>query len=159
MAQGQLLIRLRSSRSLLVFLFGLHLLAALSVWLPSWPVWMALLFDAVVAASLWRSTRSTNVSLLRLEGDGRVSLADAAGHWQSYAVAADSAVLPFLVVLRLRPSAASPEEAAGAAPFSCRGGAVRNLVLPPDALVEAGQFRALRVWLRWRAGASGARNA
>ncbi|MBK1678870.1 protein YgfX [Rhodocyclus tenuis] len=151
MVQGPSIVRLRSSRSLLVFLTAFHCLAALSLWAPAWSIWLALLLNALVGLSLWRSTRSADISALRLEASGQLSVADASGVWQSGKVSPGSAVLPFLIVLRW---CGATSESATVARRS-----LRTLVLPADALVDASQFRTLSVWLRWRAGASGARNA
>jgi hypothetical protein len=154
MTQGPIIIRLRSSRRLCVFLTLLYSLAALSVWAPVWPGWLPLLLDGVIAFSLRQSTRPSGVAALRLDAGAQLAIADAAGQWQTCTVLPDSAVLPFLIVLRLRVIG----NAAGEARSSTRR-PVRSLVLPADALIDASQFRTLRVWLRWRAGLSGARNA
>jgi len=157
MTQGPIIIRLRSSRRLRVFLTLLHSLAALSVWAPELPgllEWLPLLLDGLIGFSLWRSTRPSGVAALRLDAGAQLAIADASGQWQTCTVLPNSVVLPFLIVLRLRVIS----DAVGEARTSTRR-PVRSLALPADALMDASQFRTLSVWLRWRAGLSGARNA
>lgn len=154
LSQGPTIIRLRSSRRLRVFLTLLHSLAALSVWVPVLPEWAPLLLDGLIGVSLWQSTRPSGVAALRLDAGAQLAIADAAGLWHTCAVLPDSSVLPFLIVLRVRVVCDAADSATTSTPRR-----VRSLVLPADALVDAGQFRTLSVWLRWRAGLSGAQNA
>lgn len=154
-SQGPTIIRLRSSRRLCVFLTLLHFLVALSVWAPVWPAeWLPLLLNGMIGVSLWQSTRPSDVAALRLDAGALLAIADASGQWQTCTVLPDSSVLPFLIVLRLR----AVSDAADSSMTSTRR-PVQTLVLPADALVDAGQFRTLSVWMRWRAGASGAQHA
>lgn len=155
MTRLPLVIELRRSARLRFFLCCLHSAAAASVWLAQWPAaWLPpplipILLDGLVAASLWQSLRrlaTPRFGRLRLGARGELAASDAAGEWQEFSVSADSSLLPGLVVLRLR-----------ALDAAAQGGRVLSLTLPADGVADREQFRALRVWLRWRAGASAAR--
>jgi hypothetical protein len=152
-----LVVELRRSLRLPAFLVALHLAAAIAVWLAQWPpallpqAAIPPLLDLLVALSLWQSLRrlaAPAFSALRLGARGEFAARDAAGEWQDFLVDADSSLLPALVVLRLR--APGDDGRRDRAP---------SLTIPIDGVADAAQFRALRVWLRWRAGASVAPNA
>lgn len=173
MPQPSISLELRASRRLQLFLFVLHALAAGAVAATAWQAWasaaqppagavelacmvaLVVTFSALLLFSLHHGTRPSAVSALRLGARGALAVRDRAGEWRDCRVRADSAVLPFVVVLRLEevPPADGEQDRSRS---GLRRRSVGTLVLPADALVDRRQFRALRVWLRWRAGASGA---
>ncbi|MQY50881.1 hypothetical protein GHK24_03695 [Rhodocyclus tenuis] len=86
------------------------------------------------------------MSALRCGVRGGFAVRDAAGQWEECCVLPETALLPWCVVLRLRVEAAE----AG------RRDRRLSLTLPADCFHGREPFRALRVWLRWRADTSGA---
>ena len=111
---------------------------ALAALPPGWR-WAGM---ASLAVSLvWHWRRQPPVTRLRGHADGRLEIAEATGDWHPARVHGDSLALPWLTRLRL----VLPDRRRHA----------RGLILA-DSL-PAGDFRRLRVWLRWRAdtGAAG----
>ncbi|MBK5914767.1 protein YgfX [Rhodocyclus purpureus] len=170
MPQPSIFLELRASRRLQLFLFVLHALAAGAVVASAWQAWAAaappagtmqaavacvLVLGALLLFSLYHGIRPSPVSALRLGARGGLAVRDRSGEWRDCLVRADSAVLPCVVILRLEevPPVDGKEEGSRS---RLRRRRVGTLVLPADALVDRRQFRALRVWLRWRGGASGA---
>lgn len=70
---------------------------------------------------------------IKLQSDGQMRLIDAEGAETECQIESDTAVMPWLVVLRYRAR-----------------GEVASLVLPVDAFGSEAH-RQLRIWLRWRA--------
>jgi len=73
------------------------------------------------------------IAEFELEADGRVAVAEPAGHWAAARVLDAAVPAPWLAVVVLRDA------------LDRR----RTAIVLPDA-VEADAFRRLRVWLRWR---------
>jgi toxin CptA len=110
-----------------------HALAAFAVsWTPFWPA-AKLALCLPIAWSLWRQLHRTLPAEIVLKADGKLLWVDQDGRSREGAVAADTAVFPWLVILRLKIDGQS-----------------RALGLPLDALCADGHRR-LRLWLRWLA--------
>lgn len=128
--------RTRPSRVLPAALCALHLLAlgALADTALEWPARLAIA-AAVLGSLAWqcrawhRSRRAGATTLAYRQGQWWL---ESAGGERSVTPCADSTLLPFLIVLRLRHS-----------------GGLHTLLLPSDAL-DREQFRRLRVLLRLR---------
>lgn len=134
------LIALRRSRLLFVLNLVLHALAAASVLLLPWPTSVRLLLLAPLAWSLWQQVRRpSRVIGLSLAESGALACGFANGEQNSVRVQPDTVVFSQLVILRVRDSDTNRLD---------------TLVLLPDSM-PAAQFRLLRLWLRWRADASG----
>jgi hypothetical protein len=131
-------IELRRSRGLTWLLILLHLLAGGCLWLPPWPAAARWLLLAMVALSGWRALRASQVVGLRLGDRGELVLLSVAGDCPAVTVLPDTAVFSRLIVLRLREDDDR--------------GRRRSLTLLPDSM-PPGQFRLLRLWLRWLANA------
>lgn len=98
------------------------------------PIFAKLVVWAILALSLGRllAMRREPVGMT-LNANGRLDLTRAGGQSLDCTVDAETTVLPWLVVLRLK-----------------TGKGIETLVLPQDAL-GAEEHRQLRTWLRWRA--------
>lgn len=133
--QFPVFLELRRSRRLTFWLIAVHLAAAVSVMLLPLPAWACL----VLPASIYRSLRRPAIAGLRLGADGQLEclLADGAG--LAADVLPDTTVFRSLVVMRLRVAETRR---------------IQCLVVLADS-VGAGQFRVLRLWLRWKAKVSG----
>ncbi len=137
---------LRPSRLMAAYLSCLYAaalasLAPLSV--PAWLKFVAILplgWSALQALRkhAWRSAPDA-VAALRLQADGSIELRRRGGETEAALVEPTSTLLPFVVVMHLRP---------------VRGRGRCTVVLAPDAL-SGEQLRSLRVWLRWQADPSG----
>ncbi len=142
--QFPLRLNLRPSIRLTICLSLLHA-AAISSLLPldlAWTLKIVLAF--VLTVSAWFSIRryallrdATSIRDLTFAADGTVQCLWNASATDTFActVSAQSTALPWLVVILLK------------APQWRR---LRPVVVLPDAL-SADEFRALRIWLRWKA--------
>ena len=132
-----LTIELRPSRQLGVLLLIMHA-GALAATVASVLPWAGQLFlAAAIMTSAWLTMRRLSgpgrVCSLTLRADGLLELERTAGLGGEARVLAQSTVAAWLVALLLR----------------CEG-AREALTILPDAL-DPDDFRALRLWLRWRA--------
>lgn len=129
-------IELRASRQLAIYLLSLHLLALGCVLSLPWTglVKSVLMLSLLLPLGIawWQAPP---VEALRLGSQGELHCFLANGESVAAILVAESAVFEFLVVLRLRLGTSRR--------VSC-------LTLCRDSM-SAGQFRRLRVWLRWRA--------
>jgi toxin CptA len=123
------------SQRLLVIQSLAHLVAAGAVLGANLPTWLAAACLLLVGASLARVRRPLQVSSLVLGGDGIIEIVGADGTASEAAVHPHTLVLSFLVVLLYR-----------------QQGRLRSLTLLEDSLPD-GDFRQLRLWLRWRSAA------
>ena len=132
-----LTLQLRVSRRLRLLLAAMHGGALLALVLAVLPAPIKLGLAVALVFSLWLSLRrlaaTDRLHTLVLRDDGRVAFPGGDGNGGELSVQAQSTVLPWLVVVLL----ASPD---------------RRVVLAilPDVL-DPDDFRALRLWLRWRA--------
>lgn len=132
-------IELRRSRLLAFLIVVLHVLAVGCLWLLPWPAVARGLLMLIVALSAGYALRASPVIGLRLGERGELAILQADSEPIAAAVHPDSAVFSWLVVLRVRGE---------------RDARLGSLVLLPDSM-SAGQFRLLRLWLRWLASPSG----
>ncbi len=112
----------------------MHALAAFSVFVLAWPLWLKSALMLPLAWSLWHTLRPNAILGLRLSETGQVDCLLAQDLRVRALIAHNSTVFAGLIVLRLR-----FEDAPG----------IKQLVLLPDSM-SAEQFRQLRVFLRWR---------
>lgn len=132
-------IELHRSRLLFAVLVLFHAVAAVCVLVLPWP-WPARSLAGVPLLSLWFLwRRQFPIAALRLGRRGELHCLLPDGERVSAAIAPESTVFEHLVVLRLT--------------FDDSKSAC-SLALVSDSMPE-GQFRRLRVWLRWRASVSG----
>lgn len=124
---------LRRSQRLSILALVLHALAAYSLLLTPWPPVLLWPLLAMILASAWQALRHPFVVALRLGEDGKLTLLCGDGQQVSATVDQGTSVFSSLIVLRTR------DEEQRRLP---------NLVLLPDS-VSTGQFRQLRLWLRW----------
>jgi toxin CptA len=131
-------IELHRSRLLLFLLLLFHALASgCVVVLPcSWGLRFVLL--GLIGISMLRVLRPPDVVGLRLSESGELDCIFASGDRVACEILPDSTVFNWLVVLRYKLGEHS------------RPG---SLALPTDSM-SAGQFRVLRLWLRWRSATS-----
>ena len=128
-------VSIRPSRRLLLIQLAAHLAAAAAVLASNVPSWTVALLLILVGASLARVRGKPEVTGLVLRGDGELETVGADGTPSAAAVHPHTLVVSFLVVLLYR-----------------QQGRSRSLTLLSDSLA-AEDFRQLRLWLRWRAGA------
>ncbi|TXH12560.1 MAG: hypothetical protein E6R00_11855 [Gammaproteobacteria bacterium] len=133
--QLPILLTLRRSRQLSLVVLGLHTLVASSLLLSFWPPLLSSPLLVAVSVSAWRVLRPPPFVALCLRKDDQLDLLLGDGQRISATVAPGTAVFPGLIVLRARDR---------------EGTGRRTLVLLPDS-VAAGEFRRLRLWLRWSA--------
>lgn len=129
-------IELRRSRWLVSGLLCAHLLAALVVFLPEWPLIVPLLASLLLLVSaVWGWFRCLPaVAVLRLRDDGRIECRRSGDTvFEMAQLLPDALVHPALIVLYLQ-----------------LGEQRLTVVVAPDS-APAAQRRCLRVWLRWRA--------
>lgn len=134
-------ITLRHSYLLVLFLVAMHALALACVWLVPLALAAKIGVAVGVVSSLvlslrhhvWRAGRRC-VRAIRLNGECDISLQGQDGVWLEVKLLPNSFVSPYLTVLNL---SLEGERRA------------RHVVLLPDVM-DAEQFRQLRVWLRWR---------
>lgn len=138
-------LELRRSRVILVLLVLLHALAAsCALFLLPGPLTARGVVSGFVVFSLWRAMRPSSIVALHLGERGELGLSFVDGSRRSAVVRPETTVFAQFVVLRLS------EDDAGRAT-----GRVHNLTLAADSM-PAGQFRLLRLWLRWRVSPDGA---
>lgn len=137
-------IGLHRSRLLTVILALVHGMAGVAVWLPDWPLVLSLGLSCLVAFSVsfaWRRAQPA-FGQLRLFADGRIQVQMiGADDFLSAQLSPSATVYPWLTVFALTV-----------------GGSVRYPVVLVDS-ISPEDFRRLRVWLRWKAAASGNDNA
>ncbi len=127
-------IELHRSRLLVVSLLLLHTLAIICVVVLPWPWQMRSLVCVLLCLSVSHALRPSKMVSLRLSGQGRLDCRFADGERAAALLLPGSSVFHRLIVLRLQ--IADTRRTV-------------NLVLLPDSIAK-GQFRALRLWLRWR---------
>lgn len=125
-------VSLKSSRRLLVIQSAAHFLAAAALFLSSIPEVLQATLMLIVGASLAFQRKPVERLDLLLLGDGGIEKVGADGTAIRYQVDAQSVVFAFLVVLRLK-----------------QGNTMNSRTILSDSM-SAEDFRALRVWLRWR---------
>jgi toxin CptA len=125
-------VSLKSSRRLLVIQSAAHFFAAAALFLTSIPVVLQATLMLVVGASLAFQRKPVERLDLLLLGDGEIEKVGADGTAIRCQVDAQSVVFSFLVVLRLQ-----------------QGNSTNSRTILSDSM-SAEDFRALRVWLRWR---------
>ena len=127
-------IELHRSRLLVASLLLLHTLAIICVVVLPWPWQLRSLVCAVLCWSVGYALRPSKIVSLHLSGQGRLDCRFADGERATALLLPGSSVFHRLIVLRMQ-----------------IGDTRRtvNLVLLPDSIAK-GQFRALRLWLRWR---------
>ena len=124
---------LRSSRRLSILSLVLHALAASSLVLLPWPPVLLWPLLVIILASAWQALKRPSVVALRLGQNGKLDLLYGDGQQVAATVDQGTSVFSNLIVLRTR------DEEQRRLP---------NLVLLSDS-VSVGQFRQLRLWLRW----------
>jgi len=127
-------IALRSSRLLIGLLAGLHVLAAVSVIILPWAMWLRAALLAGVVISLWRSLPPAPVNGLRLGERGQLTLLYPQAELLPVRVCPDTTVFSQLIVLRVREDESNR---------------VLSYPLLPDSM-SSEEFRRLRLWLRWQ---------
>jgi hypothetical protein len=127
-------LQIHCSRSIEAALTAAHVLVGFGVAPLALSIFAKLAAWVILALSLARllTARRRPVSLT-LNANGRLDLTRAGSQPLDCTVDAETTVLPWLVVLRLK-----------------TGKGTETLVLPQDAL-GAEEHRQLRTWLRWRA--------
>jgi len=135
-----LVLKLRRSRRLDILLLTMHAAALAAVGLAALPLWSRSLLAAATIVSAWLTMRGLGgperVCSLTLRADGLLDLERSSGLVGEASVLAQSTVTSWLTVLLLR-----------------RDARRETLAILPDAL-HPDDFRALRLWLRWRASLS-----
>lgn len=135
--QLPLTLTLRRSRQLDILLLTMHASALAGAGLAALPLWLRVLLAAAITASawhqMWRLSGPRRICRLTLRADGLLDLERSSGLGGEAAVLAQSTVMSWLTVLLLR-----------------RDGRREALAILADAL-GPDDFRALRLWLRWRA--------
>ena len=120
-----------------------HLAALACVLIVPSPLWLKLLLSGALVASLihtltlhaWRN-RASSIIALQCDRDGLAVIQMRSGEEREARVLGSSFVAWYLTIVVLKPN------------MSRR---VHTLLVLPDML-EAEQFRQLRVWLKWRVG-------
>ncbi|MFN7086842.1 MAG: protein YgfX [Burkholderiales bacterium] len=131
---------IRRSRSLAWLLLAAHVAALALLWPLAVPPWLKVLAALALVASLlfflarvaWLGTPQA-VTAIEIGDDDAIAVRTRDGAWHSCRLARDSFVSAQLTIVVLR-----QENRRGA----------KHIVLVPDN-VDAGDFRRLRVWLRW----------
>ena len=134
-------IRLRPSWSLAAFLalaHGAAVAVLLLVPIPWWLQWASAacvvlgLFVVVHRQALLLGAES--IVAIEIGSDNTFSGQSRRGKWTEYAVLGNSYVAPYLTVINLQHT---------------RSHAKKRMTILPDSL-NAGDFRKLRVWLKWK---------
>jgi len=135
-------IALRPSRVLAVVLIFAHGLTAAVVVFTVLPMgWMMPTIMAVLLTSLTLGLhgamlrRFDAIVVVKFSEDGTLSTQNKRGHWVECDTLSSTYVSKLLIVLNLR----------------LENGKIRHMTILPDA-IDPEDFRALRVWLRWKAG-------
>lgn len=133
---------LKPSRLLAVTLITAHSLAASAVVLARLPLWLeAVAIIAIVVSlvlGLVKALHKTDAAItaIQFSEEGVLNVRNRHGDWIECAVLDSTTyVAPFLTVLNLRP---------------LEGRGTKYVPILPDA-VPPEDFRALRIWLRWKA--------
>ena len=139
-------VTLRPSRSLAAVLAAAHLACAVLLVPLDLPLWVKCALAAAIALSLTSALRRHALRLgrsalvaLELRGEDRAAVQTRDGEWRDARVLPTTYVSPVLTIVNLR-------SAQRLRPY--------HAVIIPDS-VRAEDFRALRVWLRWRYRRSG----
>lgn len=132
---SSLKITIKPSRRLLFIEWAAYFLAAVAVLAAGLPTGTVVLLLAVLGMSLVYARRHSPAQsgVLMLHGDGRLEKVGAGDTADELVLHPHTTMLPFLVVLLYR-----------------QNGRSGSLVLLDDSCIE-GDFRRLRLWLRWRA--------
>ena len=137
-------IKLRASWILASTLLVAHGTAMAIIGLVGMPVWLVLIVLAALILSCLLTVRQAalllmpvSVVAIEITPDNLLSVQTRHGDWIECEVLGSSYVAWFLTVLNLR---------------EVEKGTVRHIVIMPDG-IEAEDFRAFRVWLRWQRGA------
>jgi toxin CptA len=133
---ASLSVSLKPSQRLLAIQSLAHLVAAGAVLAANLPAWLAAILLLLTGASLAHVRRPLPVASLILGGDGGIEIVGADGTASKALVHRHTLVLSFLVVLLYRSQ-----------------GRLRSMTLLEDSLPD-GDFRQLRLWLRWRSAAT-----
>jgi len=132
-----LVIELRPSRRLLVFLVVAHVAAILAA-IAGLPVIPAAILSAALALSLLgqlqvaRLARPGSVRALHVAADGQVQIRDPNGGWHGVVLAGHAFATAWLVIL----------------PLDAPSGGRHTVVLLADS-AAGDDLRRLRVWLQW----------
>ena len=134
-------ITLQPSRILTAILVFAHGAAIAMVMLAGMPLWLESVAIAALAASLVFDVRQTAllrapdaVIALEITPDDKLSIHTRRGEWIECEVLGSTYVISFLTILNLK---------------GVDSGRNKRAVILPDSL-DAGDFRKLRVWLRWK---------
>ena len=134
--QFPILIELRRSFFLSCLLGLIHLQAFLCIAVLPWPLLVRLLLLLPVGLSLFQALQPPNIFALKLHKRTTTLECRRRGHeWGSCSVLPSSVVFSKLIVLRMRQGESNR---------------VISLALFSDQM-DAGSFRALKIWLRWSA--------
>jgi toxin CptA len=135
-------VRLAPSRRLAWLLGVSHAGALLLSWITAVEWWLSLVLSLAALGSLrhalrYQALRSAPGALIGLElrPDGSAAVQDQRGCWREARLLRSSFVSPWLTILNLTLAGARLR---------------RSVLVAPDSL-QAGEFRRVRVWLRWRA--------
>jgi len=129
-------VSLKPSQRLLAIQSLAHLVAAGAVLAASLPASMTVFLLLLTGASLARVRRPLPVAAVILRGNGTIEIVGADGTASDAVVHPHTVVLSFLVVL-----------------LYLQQGRLRSMTLLGDSM-SAGDFRQLRLWLRWRSVAA-----
>jgi hypothetical protein len=132
-------LNLRHSRRLTWAIVVMHAMAGCAVVLAGLSWAARLPFLVAIGIGLFASTRHSDTLSVRAQADGGLAVR-AGDDWVPASVSADSMVLSWAIVLRLRLEGRRRME---------------TRVILPDSL-ETEEFRRFRVWLKWRASVAGA---
>jgi hypothetical protein len=135
-------IELHRSRLLSLFLIFFHTIAAVCVMSLPWHWVLQSLLGILLGVSIWHTLRPAEIVGLRLSERSGLDCILSAGDRIAVQILPDSTVFRHLLVLRLRLG---------------DKGQVKSLVLLPDCM-SSGQFRVLRLWLRWQTNEGAAKN-
>ena len=130
-----LTIALRPSQHGRFALVVIHGLAVLAIIMSSFPWLLRGVCIGLIVYSLWRQGKRTAPAALILHGDGRLHQVGAGGTVTDVELLPETTVIGPLVVLCFRASGQS-----------------RSVVLLPDSMAVADDFRRLKRWLRWQSG-------
>ena len=135
--------KLRPSWTLAAILAVAHGAAIAAVVAVEMPLWITFVAIAALFANLVVELRHAllrmpdSVVALEVNSDDALAIHLRRGGWRECEVLGNTYVVSFLVILNLRETLSR---------------SARRVVILPDS-IDAEDFRQLRVWLRWKAGA------